>query len=115
MEIQGINIESIYRGEVESITLDESAIRVKFKWLAILKGFPPKWTANGELAYKVRLDYYDVRNVGPSAGKVGGGNRLFMQSPIMDDVVVLYPPDGSKIDPDDVKRVLRPELNKFSS
>jgi len=52
-------------------------------------------TAPDGIAYKVRF-----QNIGPS--EPGGGDRLHGQNPYTSEVATFFPPDGSKLDPEQV-------------
>lgn len=99
MEIQNPNEGYMYRGEVESIAVANDALQVKFAWVAKGEGYPPlpnKWVKGDNLDYAASLEIYGVSNIGPSAE--GGGDRLCLNSFIVGETVVLFPPDGSKLD-----------------
>lgn len=99
MEIQNRGEGYLFRGEVETIVVEDNELRVRFAWLAKGEGFPPipnKWVKNDRLDYVASLDIYSAGDIGP--GSDGGGNRLNLCSQIIGEVVVLFPPDGSKLD-----------------
>lgn len=102
MEIQNAGEGYHYRGEIETIAVEEGELRVRFKWCAKGEGGPPlpdKWVNEENLDYGVSLEICAVSNIGPSGGDVGGGDRFSLNVPITGELVVLYPPDGSKLDP----------------
>ncbi len=102
MEITNEGEEYLYRGEIETIAVKDGELQVQFSWLAKGEGFPPlpeKWVKDDRLDYKASLEIYSANNIGPSGGEVGGGDRICLTSPIVGETVVLYPPDGSKLDP----------------
>ena len=102
MEIQNENEGYMYRGEVETIVVENNELRVKFAWLAKGEGFPPipkKWVNDDKLDYVASLEAYSASDIGSSGHEVGGDSRLCLNSPIFDETVVLYPPNGSKLDP----------------
>lgn len=100
MEVQDPDEGYMYRGEIERIVIEEGELRVRFKWLAEAEGFPPVplgWTkANDDkLDYTATLEYC-------SASDDVGLNRLHINYAI-GETLILFPPDGSKLDPSDVK------------
>ena len=102
MEIQNENEGYLYRGEVETIAVENNTLRVKFVWVAKGEGgppFPDKWIRDEHTTYDASLEIYSVSNIGSSGEEVGGSDRLCLNSPIVGELVVLYPPDGSKLDP----------------
>ena len=102
MEIQNQGEGYLYRGEVKAIGVENNEIQAKFTWLAKGEGFPPipnKWIKDDRLDYAASLDIYSASNIGPGGGEVGGDDRLCLNSPIVGEMVILYPPNGSKLDP----------------
>lgn len=94
IEIQNQNEEYLYRGEVKDITVENNELKVLFSWLAKGEGFPPfpnKWVKNDRLDYSASLEIY-------SPSYISDG-RLCFNSFIVGEVVVLYPSNGSKLDP----------------
>lgn len=101
MEIQNQREGYIYRGKVESITVQSNQLQVRFAWLAKGEGYPPlptKWVNAVKIDYCASLTLYSVSNMGPSGGDIGGSDRICLTS-MLDETVILYPPDGSKLDP----------------
>ena len=106
MEIQNQGESYLYRGEVESIAVENNVLQVKFAWVAKGEGFPPlpnKWVKDDRLDYAASLEIYSTSNIGPSDGEVGGSDRLCLNSSIIGEIVILFPPDGSKLDPSKVE------------
>lgn len=102
MEIQNQKERCLYRGEIEAITVENGTLRVKFTWLAKGEGYPPipkKWVRDAKSDYTANLEIYSVSNIGPSNDEIGGDDRIFLISSIVGETVVLYPPNGSKLDP----------------
>jgi len=102
VEIQNQNEGYIYRGEIKTIAVEDNELRVGFVWLAKGEGFPPvpqKWIKDDRLDYVASLEIYSVSDIGSSGHDVGGDNRLCLSSLIVGEVVILYPPNGSKLDP----------------
>ena len=99
MEIQKQGEKYFYRGEVKNLAVKNSNLKLKFAWLAKGEGFPyfPKrWVNDDKLDYGVSLEIYHV-------SEIGNGCLLF-NSPIVGELVVFYPPDGSnKLDPSKIE------------
>ncbi len=101
MEIQNQEEGYLYRGEVETIAVVDNALRVKFAWLAKGEGFPPipkRWVKDDQLDYTASLEIYSASDIGSSGGEVGGDSRIRLSSFTVGETVVLYPPNGSKLD-----------------
>ena len=102
MEIQNPNEGYLYRGEVETIGVENNELRVKFAWLAKGEGLPPipkKWIKYDDLDYSASLEIYVVSDIGSSGLEIGGSSRICLNSFIVGETVVLFPPNGSKLDP----------------
>jgi hypothetical protein len=102
MEIQNQGEGYIFRGEVETIVVEDNELQVKFSWIAKGEGYPPLptgWVKGDRLDYGASLEIYSVSDIGPSGGDVGGDSRLCLMSPIVGETVILFPPNGSKLDP----------------
>ncbi|MFA6536279.1 MAG: hypothetical protein WCT25_02475 [Candidatus Paceibacterota bacterium] len=114
MEIQNPSEGYLYRGEIQTATVEESAneLHVRFAWLAKGEGFPPlpkSWVnAPEDLDYSASLEIYTVSDIGPS-GHIDGDHRLCLNSSITGETVILFPPNSSKLDPDKVKGLRLPE------
>ena len=94
LEIQNQNEGYLYRGEIESVEVDDESIKVKFAWLAKGEGYPllPERWVNDE-----KLDYAVSRMLS-SASDIGDG-RVSIHVSIVWELLVFFPPDGSKLDP----------------
>jgi len=106
MEILNEGEGYIYRGEVETIAVENDELRVRFVWLAKGEEFPPvpmRWVKSDNLDYALSLEICSASDIGPSGGDVGGDSRLCLNSSIVGETVVLYPPNGSKLDPSKVE------------
>jgi hypothetical protein len=98
MEIQNHNERYLYRGEIDSITVEDDLLQVTFAWLAKGEGFPPipkKWVKDEKRDYVASLGVYIASDI--------GDGRLCLDSPIVGELVVLFPPNGSKLDPSKVE------------
>lgn len=102
MEIQNQNEGYLYRGEVKTIAVENNELRVKFAWLAKGVGFPPfprKWVKDDRFDYSASLEIYSVADVGSSGHDTCGDSRICLHSPIVGETVMLFPPNGSTLDP----------------
>ncbi len=95
MEIQNRDENYLYRGPIKSATVEGDEVRVQFKWLAKNDGGPmsptPTWTKDDRLDYAASLQVYVVSDI--------GNGRICLNSSIVGEMVVLFPPDGSRLDP----------------
>ena len=94
MEIQNQNEGYLFRGEVATIVVEDNELRVKFVWLAKGEGFPPlpkRWVKDDKLDYCANLEIYHASDL--------GDGRLALHSPIVGELSVLFPPNGSKLEP----------------
>ena len=102
MEIQNQNEGYLFRGEVKTAKIENNNLHVDFVWLAKMSG--ESWVKEEDrLDYDASLDIYTASNIGPSDGEIGGGDRICFYSFIVGETVILYPPNGSKLDPVKVK------------
>lgn len=99
-EIQNRIEEYIFRGEIETIIVEGDELRIRFKWCAKGEGYPPiptKWVNEPKLDYAVSLMTSSASNIRLN---IGGGNRLAINTGfVSNELIVLFPPDGSKLDP----------------
>ena len=99
MEIQNQVEAYLYRGEIESIAIKNNALQVRFRWLAKGEGFPPlphRWIkADKPLDYVASLAIYHESG--------SGDDRLCFESRISNELVVLFPKGGSRLDPSKVE------------
>lgn len=106
MEIQNQSEGYLYRGQIERITIEDDELIVRFTWIAKGEGYPPlpeRWVNEDNRDYRAGLCIFSVSNIGPSGGEIGGSDRLCLTSPVIGETVVLYPPDGSRLDPASIK------------
>lgn len=90
MEVQNQNEGYMYRGEVEAISVEANRLLVKFAWLAQLT--QSKWVkADLSLDYAINLEICNVNDIGDS--------RICLMAPIVGEIIVLFPVNGSKLDP----------------
>ncbi len=99
MEIQNPGEDYLFRGPVETATVEGGEVRVRFKWLAKNDGGPsnptPTWTKDDRPDYAASLEIYAVSDI--------GDGRICLNSSIVGETVVLFPPGGSRLDPSRVK------------
>jgi len=96
MEIQNPSENYLYRGPIESATVEgEDHLKVLFKWLAKNDGGPnrptPTWTRDEKLEYTASLTIYSVSDI--------DNGRICLNSFIGGETVILFPPGGSHLDP----------------
>ena len=87
----------------ESVTRENNELKVKFAWLAKGEGFPPipkKWYKDDRLDYVVSLTLYLASDIG--SGDYGD-SRICLNSNFTGEICVLFPPNGSKLDPSKVE------------
>ena len=110
IEIQNEGEDYLYRGEIESAQVtDEDEVRVKLKWMAKGDTGVPSadWTADDKLIYGASLEVYSASDIGPTTGS--RVSRICLTSHMVGEIVVFYPPDGSKLDPARVKNLVKVE------
>ena len=98
MEIQNHIEEYLYRGEVQAISIDDNNLTVRFAWLAKSTDYPPLpdgWIRAEQLYYAANLKVFSCSDI--------GNDRICFSLPTTNELVVLYPPAGSKLDPSKVK------------
>lgn len=99
MEIRKQGGRYLYRGEIKSIAVKNSNLKLKFAWLAKGERFPyfsKHWVNDDKLDYGASLEIYHVSEI--------RNGCLLLNSSIIDELVVFYPPDGSnKLDPSRVE------------
>lgn len=95
MEIQNMREDYLYRGPIESATIEGDEVRVRFRWLAKNDGGSASptatWTKADRLDYAVSMQICSVSNIGQG--------RICLNVPVTGELVVLFPPSGSKLDP----------------
>lgn len=102
IEVQNLVEAYLFRGEIATIAVvgdgDDATLKVTLSWMAKGEGFPPfpnHWVSDYTTAYDASLMIYSVSDI--------GDGRLCLNSSIVGETVVLYPPDGSKLDPSKVE------------
>jgi hypothetical protein len=102
IEVQNEGERYIYRGEIKTAVVEANEVRITLNWMAKGEGYPPiptSWVVENRLDYTASLEIYTVSE---------GGRRLCLNSLIIGELVVLYPSDGSKLDPTKVKGLSLP-------
>tara|TARA_Y100000310_G_scaffold184277_1_gene184413 strand:+ start:772 stop:1194 length:423 start_codon:yes stop_codon:yes gene_type:complete len=97
VEVQNAGEGYMVRGEVERIAVEDNELRVRFAWLASAVGFPPLptgWVKDDRLDYAAGLEIYTPSDIGEG--------RVALNSFITGETIVLFPKDGSKLDPSQV-------------
>jgi hypothetical protein len=94
----------VFRGELAALVVDGDEIKFTMTWMAQCE-WGGEWVKHDRLEYAVRLLLFAVTNAGPGET---GGDRLVLESPIMGERVTLFPPDGSRLDPQRVKGLKLP-------
>lgn len=99
MEIQNRGEDYLFRGPVEHAEVKGEDVKVRFKWLAKNDGGPNRptstWTKEDRLDYAVNTGICSVSDIGMG--------RLCLNSFIVGETAVLFPPNGSHLDPTCVK------------
>ncbi len=89
MEIQKNSPLQISRGEIEKIELDAKSMRVRFRWLATQNR--GKWVKTDTLEWErssACLSFGDAKQ-----------SRIMIQVAGNEEIAILFPPDGSRLDP----------------
>lgn len=103
VEIQGKDQPYYYRGEIATAVVEgvdiDAVLKVTLAWMAKGVGNPPalasRLVEDTDRTYNVSLYHSSISDI--------GDDRLLIQSPYVDDVVVFYPPTGSRLDPSKVE------------
>lgn len=97
IEVQNPGEGYLYRGEIGTIIVegegDDATLKVRLNWMAEGEGFPPlpsRWVPADHTTYDASLMIYSVSDI--------GDGRIALNSAIVGETVVLYPPDGSKLE-----------------
>jgi len=99
MEIQNKNEGYLYRGPIKSATIENNMFLVKFAWIAKGKRYRLwPWWINWKKEDKFASDGY-VRNLKLYGVSEIGNDRLSLYSFTTGELLILFPPNGSKLDP----------------
>ncbi len=108
IEIQNQQEEYLYRGDIKEAKVENNELHIILAWCAKGEGYPPfpnRWIkVNNIPEYAAGLQIYSVKDIGPGRE---GGSRILLESAITNEVVTLFPRDGSKLE---ISRVEEPEL-----
>jgi hypothetical protein len=102
-EVQNANEGYIYRGEIKTVEVIGEELAITFNWMAQGKDFPhlpTGWVNDPIRIYEADLSIYEANDIGP--GSEGGDTRICIQSSIIGETGVFYPPNGSKLNPAEV-------------
>jgi hypothetical protein len=96
IEIQNPNEGYIFRGEILTITIngegDSAVLSVTLSWMARGIGLPPiGWETDDELDYGLGLAMSVTSRLSDA--------RLRVKPSIIGEIIVLFPPGGSRLDP----------------
>lgn len=104
MEIYSKPARLAYCGQLKSLTIDDGGdtFAAKFTWVAERNTDPPAAWKSSDLPLKGGnfewdLDSCLVVNIGP--GPDGGGDRWLLTFFNTQEIVLIHPPDGDKLDP----------------
>jgi len=103
LEIQNRIEEYIYRGEVSEAVVNGNELHVKFKWVAKGDGLPlpAKWVNEKKTTYDVSLLTSSITEI--DSGRIAIQTRF-----VSNEILVFYPPNGSKLDPAKVEGLALP-------
>ncbi len=101
-EIQNSVEDYLYRGEIASIKIERNTLVIEFAWFAKNrggplggeKGFSMEWDNESNLHYAAGLDIYSPSNL--------SDGRLAFESWMTGELLVLFPVDGSKMNPEGI-------------
>jgi len=92
IEIQNPAEGYVYRGEIGTIAVEEGQLRVTFNWRAKGMGLPPMgWVGDDKRYYEVGLAQCNAAD--------GYDRRVVWYLPASNEIVVLFPENGSRLDP----------------
>lgn len=106
LEIKNERDGYLYRGEIAKAVVKSNELEVTFAWVAKGEGYPPiptRWVEHMDLSYQATLDFCSVNDIGPGTE---GSNRICLLYHALDEVVVFFPPDGSKLDRSKVEKLV---------
>ena len=98
LEAQNRNENYLFRGEISAIKLegegDSLKLVVNFSWFAEM-GPDHEWAVAETKPYEVSLLIYSVSFI--------SDERIFLRSWIVGENTTIFPPNGSKLDPNKVR------------
>ena len=94
LEIQNPKERYIYRGEVSEVSIVNEILRVKFSWLTKAEEFPSpvRWT-------DIERKLYEVSLLIANSLDIGEGRVAISTGVIHNELLIFFPPDGSKPEP----------------
>ncbi len=101
-EIQNQVEDYLYRGEIAEVRVEEGNLLIKFAWFAKNRGGPfggekgrsEDWDNQSNLDYEAGLNIYFPSDI--------GNGRIAFNSPVTNELVTLFPADGSKMNPENI-------------
>lgn len=101
LEVQNHSEGYLYRGEISTMKLEGEGysleLVVSFNWLAKMES-DFEWSVTEPTPYKVSLLIYSVSDI--------GDERIFLSSYITGENITIFPPNGSKLDPNKVRGLI---------
>lgn len=97
LESQNQREQCIYRGEIETIHVEDGVLEVELAWNAKGEGFPSfphRWVNVNRLDYKATLEVCRVFET---------DGRVVLEIPAVGEFAVLFPPDSTNLDPSKVE------------
>jgi hypothetical protein len=98
LEVQNPVERYLYRGEIKTIALRGEDLVVDFTWIAQGVGYPPlpkSWVRSKTRNYVASVDLFPSCEI--------DSDRIVMQSPYTNELVVLFSRGGSRLDPSRVE------------
>ncbi len=101
MEIQNHVEDILYRGQITELVIRKNKLCATFAWMAKAENFPLvavpiRWLAHDMRTYYVDLSIYRARDMDRGSK---GGMRILLSSPTTTELIILFPADGNKLDP----------------
>jgi hypothetical protein len=97
-EVQHPTEGYLYRGEIENVFIQDDDLKIKFSWVAKGEGYPPlptRWINSERLDYAVNARLcYVVEH---------GENRIVLQARVVGEIIVLFGPSASRLEPEKVE------------
>lgn len=105
LEIHNPDEHYLYRGEIESAEVepggvgDKGTLKIRFRWFAKM-GADYKWHPHPDLDYEASLYLMSAHDI--------SDDRIHYSLMFVGESGTFYPPDGSKLDPNDVEGLAIP-------
>lgn len=98
LEVQNHSEDYLYRGEISAMKLEGEGdlleLVVSFSWFAKMES-DFEWSVTDPTPYKVSLLIYSVSDI--------GSGRIFLSSYISSENTTIFPPNGSRLEPNKVR------------